>query len=262
MSIFSFKFYSKNKLIAFRKEVISGTIIVIGISILLFCFSNWIVPKSKLEVYSTLYEMKMTAPGEAIEPVDRNRFADNHAMLSLKEINLKVDTLNKYIEAYKYQCDSILEILPDSIFYAKIERLNIEDYGLTYKSTNNVKLLGQDAKRATYNLQNSLRSLKMTISQKKKFIKEKSERNTLPVILILFFIIGASFGYLYNDQKSFLLIILALFTTTFFFKSAMLFTTSLFNNSINSSFSIILLITVTIIFLIKGLRKKQEVTKA
>jgi len=260
-TIFSFRFYSKNQVINFKKDVISGTMIIIGFALLLFCFSNWIVPKSKIEMYSILYEMKSTAPGDEVESVDRNIFTSNQAMLTIKEICLKVDTLDSHLKEYKSQCDSILRILPDSIAYEKYEKLGLEEFGLNYYSTKNEKLIGREAKRASYRLQSSFRKLKRTISEKQEFTKEMSTRIVLPITLILLYIIGASFGFLYNDQKAFLLVILALYTIMFFFKNELLIVNNLFINANNTIYSIIALVVVTSIFLIKGLRKKQEITQ-
>jgi Predicted permeases len=260
-SVFTFKLFSKNKLVDFKREFASGLSIMAAIALLLFVFSNWVVPKSKLEMYATLYEMRVTAPGEEADPVDRNLFSDNHAMLTIKSINLKADTLENEINDYQNKCDSILRLLPDSIAFEQYDKLGLNEFGIEYINTASQKLTGRDAKRATLRLQSYLRNLKNTVSKKQKFTKEISSRIGLPIILVLLYIIGASFGYIYNDQKSFLLVVLALYTTTFFFNNELQIVNSIFIKESDTTYSIIVLVVVTSIFFIKALRKKQEITQ-
>lgn len=264
-SIFAFRYFSNNQIFGFRKELINSSMIVFVVSLLFFGFNNWILPKSNLEMRTLLYEMRSTAPGEEIEHVDKNLFKDHHSMMTIKNINLKVDTFNISIEKYKHQCDSVLAILPDSIAKESYDRLRLVDYGIKYNFAKHDTLSERDARRAGHYLRSYQGNLKGNIEQKQKFIKEKTARIILPIELILLFIIGASFGFFYNDQKPFLLVVLGLYTTSFFYGTIIgferLISQSIIGNTEGTITSMIILVIVTSIFLIKGLRKEQQITQ-
>jgi|WetSurMetagenome_2_1015567.scaffolds.fasta_scaffold149554_1 lipopolysaccharide export LptBFGC system permease protein LptF len=260
-SIFSFRYFSFNHATGFKKELISGSTFVIIISFLFFAYNNWILPKSNLEMRTLLYEMRSTAPGEEMKRVDKNLFKDHHSMMTIKNINLKIDTFNIKIEGIKHQCDSVLAILPDSIARENFDMLKLADYRINFKSTETSTLSERDARYAGNYLRSYQNSLKQNTEQKQKFIEEKTTRIILPIELLLLFIIGASFGFYYNDQKSFLLVILGLYTSTFFYMNERLISQNMFGDTGGVIFSMIVLITATTIFLIKGLRKEQKITQ-
>jgi lipopolysaccharide export LptBFGC system permease protein LptF len=264
-SIFAFRYYSNNQIYGFRKELTNGSMIVFAVSLLFFGFNNWILPKSNLEMRTLLYEMQSTAPGEEIEHVDKNLFKGHYSMMTVKNINLKVDTINIAIEKYKHQCDSALALLPGSIAKESYDKLRLDDYGIKYNFANQDTLSERDARRTGNYLRSNQGSLKRNMEQKQKFVKEKTTRITLPIELMLLFIIGASFGFFYNDQKPFLLVVLGLYTTSFFYGTIVgferLISQNIFGNTEGTITSMIVLVIVTSIFLIKGLRKEQQITQ-
>jgi lipopolysaccharide export LptBFGC system permease protein LptF len=264
-SIFAFRYYSNNQILGFKKELINGSIIVFAISLLFFGFKNWILPKVNLQMRTLLYDMRNTAPGEEIDHVDKNLFKDHYSMMPIKSINLKLDTFNIEINKYKKQCDSILAILPDSIARENYYRLELEDYGIKFNSTKNDTLSQQDSRRSVNYLRRYQGNLKQNTIQKQRLTKEKTTRIILPIELILLFIIGASFGYFYNDQKPFLLVILGLYTMSFFYGTIIgferLISQNIFGNTEGTLTSMIILVFVTSIFLVKGLRKEQQITQ-
>jgi len=260
-AMFSFRHFSNNREFGFKKEIISSSIIIIFISLVFFGFNNWLLPKSTLEMRSLLYEMRSTAPGEKIQRVDKDLFKDYHSMMTIKNINHKIDTLNIQIDEYNYQCDSVLALLPDSIAKDSYDRLSLADYGIKFNSSKADTMSERDIRYTSNYLRNYQSNLKSTIEQKQKYVKEKTSRILLPIELLLLFIIGASFGFFYNDQKGFLLVILGLYTSMFFYQNEQLISQNMFGNIGGTLFSMIILITVTIIFLIKALNKEQKITQ-
>lgn len=260
-SIFSFRYYSINQVIGFKKELKSGSMLVIIISLAFFAFNNWILPKSNLEMRTLLYEMRSTAPGKSIQRVDKNLFKDYFSTTTIKNINLKIDTFNFQIEEFKHQCDSVLYILPDSIAKEQYDKLGLKNYGVIFKSAIKDTLSERDVRYASNYLRSYQSNLKNIIEQKQNYVKERTERIILPLELILLFIIGASFGFFYNDQKSFLLVILGLYTTSFFYGTIMgferLISQDIFGNLEGTLASMIILAIVTSVFLIKGLKKEK-----
>lgn len=257
-AMFSFKFYSSHRLIEFKKELTGGSIIMIFIAFLFFGYNNWLLPKSALEMRTLLYEMTSTAPGEKIQRVDKNLFKDNHATMTIKNINLKIDTFNVQINTYRHQCDSVLALLPDSFARDSYRRLALADYGIKYSAAKADSTSERDIINASNYLEHYSMNIKRTIDQKQKYVKEKTNRIILPIELLLLFMIGASFGFVYNDQKGFLLVILGIYTSAFFYQNEQLITQQIFGNMGGTIFSMLILLTVTIIFLIKGLKKEKE----
>lgn len=264
-SIFAFRYHSNTQTINFKKELINGSMVVFAISLLFLGFNNWILPKSNLEMRTLLYDMKSTAPGEEMERVDKDLFKDSQAVMTTGKVSLKIDTFDIQINKYKHQCDSVLAILPDSIAKEKYDRLRLKNYGIKYNSAENETLSARDARYAGNYLRSYQSNLKRTIEQKQKFIKEKTTRIILPIELILLFIIGASFGFFYNDQKAFLLVVLGLYTTSFFYGTIIgfeqLISQNIFGNTEGTLTSMVILVVVTSIFLVKGLRKEQQITQ-
>lgn len=264
-SIFSFRYYSKTGVIGFKKELKSGVALVILFSFALFGFNNWILPKSNLEMRVLLYEMQSTAPGKEIRQVDKNLFKNNQSLMSIKTINLKIDTFKIEIEELKYQCDSLLKLLPNPIAKEQYDKLNLKKYGVKYNCSSNDTISEQDYIYASNYLNNYQRNLRFTFNEKRKFEKEKSSRYILSIELILLFLIGASFGYLYRDQKSFLLIILGLYTISFFLGTTMGFESMIshgvFENLEGKSASMIVLVITTTVFLMNAIKKEQKKTQ-
>lgn len=258
-SMFSFRYFSNSQVFGFKKELISSSIIMIFISFVFFGFNNWLLPKSTLEMRTLLYEMSSTAPGEKIQRVDKNLFKNHHSMMTIKNINYKIDTFNIQIDGYKHQCDSVLALLPDSIASDSYDRLGLADYGIKYNSAKTDTMSEHDIGYSSNYLSHYQSNIKRTIEQKKKYVKEKTTRIILPIELLLLFIIGASFGFFYNDQKGFLLVILGLYTSMFFYKNEQLISQNMFGNIGGTMFSMIIILTVSIIFLIKGLNKEKKI---
>lgn len=259
-AIFSFRYFSNNRVVEFKKELLSGSLVMVFVALVFFGFNNRILPKSTLEMRTLLYEMRATAPGEKIQRVDRNLFKDHYSMLTIKNINYKLDTFNTKIDEYEHQCDSVLALLPDSAATDNYDRLGLAEYGIKFNSSKADTMPQRAVRYAGYQLRSYQNNLKITTEQKQKYVMEKTTRIILPVVLLLLFIIGASFGFVYNDQKGFLLVILGLYTSLFFYQSERVISQNMFGNTWGTIFSMIVLITVTIIFLIKGLNKERKIT--
>jgi lipopolysaccharide export LptBFGC system permease protein LptF len=267
-SIFAFRYYSNTQILSFRKELISSSIIVIGLSLLYFGFNNWILPKSNLKMRTLLYTLRITPPGEEIQPIDKDYmdlFKTNQAMMTIKDISLKIDTFDIQFNKYRHQCDSVIAILPDSIAKEKFDALGLKDYGINFSSSEEDTLSERDVRYAIRYLKTYQINLEQKLERKQKYVREKTVRIILPIELILLFIIGASFGFFYNDQKPFLLVILGLYTFSFFYGTILgfehLISQNTFGNTKGTITSMIILVIVTSIFLIKGLNKEQQISQ-
>jgi len=257
-SMFSFRYFTNSREIAFKKELTGNSIIVLILALLFFGFTNRILPKSKLEMTSILYEMKATAPGNNIQRVNRDVFRDLPSNMTIKNIKYKTDTLNNNINEYKHLCDSLLALLPDSVAQNSYKTLSLDDYGIIFTSSKTDTMSERGIKFADNYLKLYQGKLKKTVLKKQKYLKEKASRIILPVELILLYIIGASFGYFYNDQKGFLLLILGLYTLLVFYRIEQTISNNISDNIGGSIVSMTFIITVTVIFLIKGLNKEKN----
>lgn len=260
-SIFTFRYYSNIQTFRFLPKLTRGAILVIGISILLFAFNNWILPKSNLEMRTLLYDMRSTAPGEEIQHVDKNLFKNHEAMMTIQEINKKIDTFDIEIHKYRIKCDSLLGTLPDSIAEWNFNKFSLGDYGINFKFSKSDTFSERDIFFSKTYMSSYQNALKGNIENKQRYIKEKTARISLPIELILLYLIGASFGFIYKDQKPFLLVVLGLYTTSFFYGTIngmeRLISQNLFGNIEATMASMLVLVIVTSIFLVKGLRKEQ-----
>jgi hypothetical protein len=94
-------------------------------------------------------------------------------------------------------------------------------------------------------------------------IEEEIVRILIAVHLILLFVIGASFGYYYNDQKKFLLVVLGIFTSRFFsgalLGSEKLSQSNLYNGLTGAAIFLITFVIVTLVFLYKSLEKEKRI---
>lgn len=261
-AIFAFRYHSIKQNFAFKKVLLNSSLIVIGISLLFLAFNNWILPKSNLEMRVLLYQMKTTAAGENIEAIDKNLFLNNHSMMTIQNINRKIDTFNIEIDRYRKQCDSILGLLPGSLARESYSRMRLEDYGIQYRFAHDDTITDLESRYSINYLRDFHNHLKQTSELKQKFIKEKTTRIVQAIEMFLLFIIGASFGFFYNDQKAFLLIILGLYTMSFFYGTIIEFEQLISQDSISSnagtSTSILILVIVTSIFLVKAIGKEQQ----
>ena len=215
-SIFTFRNFSLKSKFPFKTNIASGLLVIIVVSCLHFSFNNWILPNSTLELYAMIYDVKNTAPDTEFEKSDRSLFEKNKIAMSIRELNLQIDTANMEIVELISVSDSLLSLLPDSVAIEKYNKLDLEDYGVNYSYSKTDTLSERDILKAGHYLQSYRSKLKRAYNVRQSFKKEIFSKIILPIELILLYLIGTSFGYYYNDQKGFLLVILGLFTTIFF----------------------------------------------
>ena len=261
-TIFSFRYFSSRESFSFKSNILSGLVIMLFISLLHFSFNNWILPKANVELYSLVYEFKSTAPNSEFKRVDRSLFKQNKIAMSIKELNLHIDTVNTEIEEYIQKSDSLIAFLPDTVATEIYNSSRLESYGVKYKSSTQDTLSEREINRAGNYLKSFGSKLQRSFKEKQDFKKEKFTKIILPLELILLFLIGASFGFYYNDQKAFLLVILGLYTTSFFSGTIIgiekMIANNIFGNTAGTIYSILVLVAVTTIFIVKSLRKEKN----
>lgn len=261
-SILTFKIFSSRAFLKFKKELTTSMIIVVGLALLTFTFNNWALTKSKLEMMTLLYEMRTTKAGEELKDIDKQNFQDSHVVLNIKKLNTKIGEFDTKIDNYRNQCDSILSILPDSIAKANYSNLNLKSLGIDYKYSTKDTLDKKSLYMAERRLTICERSIAPLLKQKNVYLKEKNERFMLPIELIIFYIIGASFGFFYNNQKSFLLVILGLYTFSFFYGTTNGFYNIIpkdnFGETGDTIVSLLIPILTTLVFLLLAMRKEKN----
>ncbi len=262
-SIFSAKHFAKKNDLRFKSALITNLPVVILIAALYFAFVNWQVPKSSLEVQSILYEMKSTAPEGKIDTLDRKVFSNDYRMVPINRLDEIKDTLNMQIDEQLQKCDSLLRELPDSIAKRIYIELDLLKHNIPLPIKNNSKELTEhEVKRIEATLNSLEHGLMLKVKYKDKFVQEKRERLIQPIKLILIFMIGIAFGYLYSDQKSFLLFILGTTTLGVFYVGEYsgiehLIIDLIIDEQNDVLASIILLGAITSIFIILGLKKSD-----
>lgn len=261
-SIFTFRYFSLNRTFSFKSNIASGLVTMIIVSILYFGFNNWGLPKANLEMTVMIYEFKNTGSDSEFNRVERDLFKNYHTAMTVKEINLFVDSINNRFDKYIQEADSLLSLLPDTTALEIYKRLNLDKYGINFNSSLTENLKKREVKRAYYDLLSHGKKMNVTIEKRQRYQKEKFNRIILPFELILLFLIGASFGFYYNDQKPFLLIILGLYTTSFFYGAILGFekmiANNIFGNTVGTIYSVFVLVIITAIFIIKSLRKEKN----
>lgn len=264
-SIFTFRYFSLKQSFAFKNNLLRSLIVMAGIALLFFGYNCRILPAVNHQMQSLLYDMRRTAPGEKFERSKEDLFKGFKSTMTFKNINLKLDTLNTEVESYTNKCDSLMSLLPDSMAKKIYNIWRLSKYGIKYHYTNIDTFSVKNVYRNGSYLRGFAYQLKSISDQQHEFVKEKNDRIVSPIELIILFLIGAAFGYCYNDQKPFLLVILGLFTTIFFYRTVVGFENSVTPNIVGITLGTIttvsVLLIITLIFVWKGILKEREITE-
>lgn len=261
-TIFSFRYFSCRESFSFKSNITSGLVIMFLVSILYFSFNNWILPKANIEMIAMVYDFKSAAPDSEFKRVDRTLFKDNQTAMSVSEINSYVDSINTRITEYIQEADSLFLLLPGTVALDIYKRSKFDKYGVKFSPSLTQNISEREVKRAGYHLKSHGKKMNVIFGKRQRYQKEKFNRIIMPFELILLYLIGASFGFYYNDQKAFLLVILGLYATSFFYGTIIGFEKMIANNIFGTIagtiFSLFVLLIITAIFVVKSLKKEKN----
>ena len=261
-SILTFKYISSNQLFKFKFSLTNGLIVVLGTSLALFEYNNWILPKVYLEMSCLFWDIKSTPPGSNLRRSDESLFKDIYSNLTISGISLKLDSVKSSIAVEQQKCSELLKSLPDSIARNTYNSNNLQEYGIEFYSSG-TKILSLNEKHEIevqfWSFKCQLRRL---FEDKGKYLHEITYRIVLPVQLIIFYILGASFGFLFNDKKKILVIFAGLFSICFYYfifnGFEKLIKQDVLSNAVGTISYLIILLFTSLIFLILSIKKEKN----
>lgn len=192
--------YQIKKEFILKKHIHKVFISAIIFGLLLFLYSNYIVPGDNIKFSALLYDMRHTQSGEEINRSDIALFEDNFTCKSISEINEIMVFKHTEYNNIVHKMDSIYNCLPN------------DNRKLNSKELANVLHIKSLKRQAEYD-----------IRMLKTYKEEIYRRYVISVVLFLIILTGVFIGYLLRNKRDYIHIIVMTIVGILYYLSLMLF---------------------------------------
>lgn len=246
----------------FKNSFRKGFMIVSTISIMLLLYNSWILPKAELISRSLMRDFRYTQEDVVFKKSDSDIYKGFYLTQTIFELTNNIDSINTKVKICEQNIDSLLKQFPDSSVIKAVKELELEKYNLDYINiTKNDLAQFKEYNVVKGDLNMEVNQIDSLFKYKTKLLKELIIRIVYPMGLILLYLIGSSFGFVYRNQKPFLIILAGLTIFGFYYHAIYSFSDYFVINSKIKLTNIItqLPLLFLIIFLYKSLKNNNNI---